>query len=200
MILKKNAGLDKFSPELLQLAGVNDAIQKAKESNTAKYRERYNIEASSNTRNKAELTWKTSNKTGEDIYHYLVKTGATMDANNVQLGNTGAWQALESLIVQEGINQSNPEYATDILNQAMPDALAKKLGAKKGTTYAQQWPSKTADLKQQIKDGYTKKIEKDLKNLEAEGKGLEVEFIEKARQQPLSTQEVNEYKRRFWSN
>ena len=195
--IKKAAGLDKFSPELLELAGVNDAIQKAKESNTAKYRQRYNVEASSNTRSKAELTWQTSNKTGDDIYHYLVKTGATMDENNVQLGNTGAWKALEGVIVQEGINQSNPEYAVDILNQAMPDALTKKLGAKKGTTYAQQWPSKTADLKQQIKDGYTKKIENDLKNLESAGKGLEVEFIEKARQGDLSTQQVNEYKRRF---
>ena len=195
--IKKAAGLDKFSPELLELAGVNDAIQKAKESNTAKYRQRYNVEASSNTRSKAEMSWKTSNKTGEDIYHYLVKTGATMDANNVQLGNAGAWKALEGLIVQEGINQSDPEYAEQILNQPMPPALTKKLGAKLGTTYAQQWPSKAATLKQQIKDGYTKKIDNDLKNLEAAGKGVEVEFIEKARTQPLSTQEVNEYKRKF---
>ena len=195
--IKKNAGLEKFSPELLELAGVNDAIQKAKESNTAKYRQRYNVEASSNTRSKAEMSWRTSNKTGEDIYHYLVKTGATMDANNVQVGNAGAWKALEGLIVQEGINQSDPEYAEQILNQPMPPALAKKLGAKLGTTYAQQWPSKAATLKQQIKDGYTKKIDNDLKNLEAAGKGVEVEFIEKARTQPLSTQEVNEYKRKF---
>ena len=195
--IKKAAGLDKFSPELLELAGTNDAIQKAKESNTAKYRQRYNVEASSNTRSKAQLTWQTSGKTGEDIYHYLVKTGATMDENNVQLGNAGAWKALEGLIVQEGINQSDPEYAEQILNQPMPPALAKKLGAKLGTTYAQQWPSKAATLKQQIKDGYTKKIDNDLKNLEAAGKGLEVEFIEKARTQPLSTQEVNEYKREF---
>ena len=195
--IKKAAGLDKFSPELLELAGVNDAIQKAKESNTAKYRQRYNVEASSNTRSKAELTWKTSEKTGADIYHYLVKTGATMDSNNVQLGNAGAWQALESLIVQEGINQSNPEYAVDILNQPMPPALAKKLGAKLGTTYAQQWPNKAGNLKQQIKDGYTKKINNDLKNLEAAGKGVEVEFIEKAREGDLTSTQVNEYKRKF---
>ena len=195
--IKEAAGLGQFSPELLELAGTNEAIQKAKEATTAKYRERYNIEASSMTRSKADLTWKTSLKTGDDIYHYLVKTGATMDQHNNQLGNAGAWKALESLIVREGINQSDPEYAANILNQPMPDALAKKLGAKKGTTYAQQWPTEVATLKQQIKDGYTKKIENDLKNLEAEGKALEVEFIEKGRQAPLSTQEVNEYKRRF---
>jgi hypothetical protein len=79
----------------------------------------------------------------------------------------------------------------------MPDRLAKKLGAKPGTTYAEHWPGKSGRLQQQIKDGYTKKIENDLKNLEAAGKSLEVEFIEKARTQPLSTQEVNQYKRDF---
>ena len=195
--IRQNAGLHKFSPELLELAGTNKAIQKAKEDLFDKYRARYNIESSSNTRSKAEITWKTSQKTGDDIYHYLVKTGATMDSNNQLVGNAGAWKALESMIVTEGINNSDSGYAAEILNQPMPDRLAIKVGAKKGTTYAQHWPSKVGDLQQQIKDGYTKKIENDLKNLEAAGKGVEVEFIEKARTQPLSTQEVNEYKRQF---
>ena len=85
--IRKNAGLHKFSPELLELAGTNEAIQKAKDDTIAKYRARFNVEASSVTRSKAEISWKTGAKTGEDIYHYLVKTGATMDKNNVQLGN-----------------------------------------------------------------------------------------------------------------
>ena len=195
--IRQNAGLDKFSPELLELAGTNKAIQTAKDQAIARYRERYNIESSSNTRSKAEMTWKTSEKTGEDIYHYLVKTGATMDSNNKLVGNAGAWKALESMIVKEGINNNDSGYAFEILNQPMPDRLAKKLGAKVGTTYAEHWPGKAGTLQQQIKDGYTKKIDNDLKNLEAAGKGLEVEFIEKARTQPLSTQEVNEYKREF---
>ena len=120
-----------------------------------------------------------------------------MDANNKLVGNTGAWEALESMIVTEGINNNDSGYAFEILNQPMPDRLAKKLGAKPGTTYAEHWPGKSGKLQQLIKDGYTKKIENDLKNLEATGKGLEVEFIEKARTQPLSTQEVNQYKREF---
>ena len=195
--IREQAGLAKFSPELLELAGTNKAIQDAKEQTIAKYRARYNVESSSQHRSKAETTWKTSQKTGEDIYHYLVKTGATVDGDNNIVGNAGAWKAFESILVAEGINQSDSSYAEQILNQPMPDRLAIKVGAKKGTTFAQHWPGKVADLKQQIKDGYTKKIENDLKNLEAEGKAVEVEFIEKARQQPLSTQEVNEYKRRF---
>ena len=195
--IKENAGLDKFSPELLELAGTNKAILTAKEQVIAKYRARFNVDSSSEHRTKAEQTWRSSQKTGDDIYHYLVKTGATVDGDNNIVGNTGAWKAFDSIIVAEGINQSNPEYAEQILNQPMPDRLAIKVGAKKGTTFAQHWPSKVATLKQQIKDGYTKKIDNDLKNLEAEGKAVEVEFIEKARQAPLSTQEVNEYKRRF---
>ena len=195
--IRRNAGLHKFSPELLELAGTNKAIDDAKDQAIARYRERFNIESSSQTRSKAELTWKSSQKTGDDIYHYLVKTGATMDGNNNLVGNTGAWEALESMIVTEGINNNDSGYAAGILNQPMPDRLAKKLGAKPGTTYAQQWPNKVANLQQQIKDGYTKKIDNDLKNLEAAGTGLEVEFIEKARQGDLTSDQVNQYKRQF---
>ena len=195
--IRENAGLAKFSPELLELAGTNKAIQTAKEQVIAKYRARYNIESSSQHRSKAEMTWKTSQKTGEDIYHYLVKTGATVDGNNNIVGNAGAWKSFESIIVAEGINENDSDYATRILNQPMPDSLAIKVGAKKGTTFAQHWPGKVKDLKQKIKDGYTKKIENDLKNLEAAGKGVEVEFIEKAREGDLTSAQVNEYKRKF---
>ena len=195
--IKKAAGLHKFSPELLKLAGTNDAIQKAKEDSTAKYRQRYNIEASSNTRSVAEKTWQTSQKTGEDIHHYLVKTAATVDGSNNIVGNAGAWKALESIIVQEGIAQNDPEYAATILNQPMPDRLAKQLGAKKGTTYSEHWPGKVATLKQSIRDGYTKQIDNELKNLESAGTTLKTEFINEARTGNLSTQQVNEYKRKF---
>ena len=192
--IKKNAGLEKFSPEMLELAGVNDAIQKAKESTTAKYRQRYNVEASSNTRSKAEMTWRTSNKTGEDIYHYLVKTGATMDANNVQLGNAGAWKALEGLIVQEGISGYDDEYAIKILNQPMPDSLAKKLGVPKGTTYAQQWPSKGTTLQLQIQEGIKKQLDSENKWLETAGTKKQNEFIKEVRENGMTEQRANEYK------
>ena len=197
--IRKNAGLHKFSPELLELAGTNKAIQEAKESSIAKYRSRFNIESSSNTRNKAGKTWQTSQKTGDDIYHYLVKTGATVDGQNKLVGNAGAWKALEATIVAEGINQNDPEYAARILNQPMPDRLSIKLGAKKGTTYADHWSGKVGTLKQQIRDGYTKQIDNELKNLESAGTTLKTEFIDEARKGNLSTQRVNEYKREFGS-
>ena len=49
--IKENAGLDKFSPELLELAGTNKAIQTAKEQVIAKYRARFNVDSSSEHRN-----------------------------------------------------------------------------------------------------------------------------------------------------
>ena len=192
--IKKAAGLDKFSPELIELAGVNDAIQKAKESNTAKYRQRYNVEASSNTRSKAEMTWKTGAKTGEDIYHYLVKTGATMDKNNVQLGNPGAWKAFDSMLVSEGVAGFDDEYASKILNQPMPDSLAIKVGAKKGTTYAEHWPGKGASLQLQIQEGIKKSLDAENDWLETAGTKKQNEFITEVRENGMTEQRANEYK------
>ena len=192
--IKKAAGLDKFSPELLELAGTNDAIQKAKEGNTAKYRQRYNVEASSNTRSKAQLTWKTSSKTGTDIHHYLTVTGATMDANNQHLGNTGAWKALEGLLVEEGISSFDDEYALKILNQPMPDNLARQVGAKRGTTYAEHWPSKAGTLQLEIQNGIKSKLDSENDWLETAGTKKQNEFINEVRSNGMTEQRANEYK------
>ena len=70
--IKKAAQLDRFSPEMRKLAGTSDAITKAKEGQLAKYRQRYNLESSANTRGKAVLEWKNSAKNGDDIYRYLL--------------------------------------------------------------------------------------------------------------------------------
>ena len=192
--IKKAAGLEKFSPELLELAGTNDAIQKAKDDATSKYRRRYNIESSSNTRSKAEMSWKTSQKTGEDIYHYLVKTGATVDGQNNVVGNAGAWKAFETTIVAEGVAGYDDEYASKLLNQPMPDALTFKLGVPKGTTYAQQWKGKAASLQLQIQEGIKKSIDAESAWLQTSGDKKKNEFIEEVRTKGMTEQRANEYK------
>jgi len=192
--IRQNAGLQKFSPELLELAGTNAAIQKAKEDSIAKYRSRFNIESSSNTRSKAEKTWQTSTKTGDDIYHYLVKTGATVDGQNKLVGNAGAWKALEATIVAEGVAGYDDEYASKILNQPMPDALTFKLGVPKGTTYAQQWKGKTANLELQIQEGIKKSIDAESEWLQTSGDKKKNEFIEEVRTKGMTEQRANEYK------
>ncbi len=195
--IKEAAQLDRFSPELLKLAGTSDAITKAKDAQLAKYRTRYNIESSANTRGKAVLEWKNSAKNGDDIYRYLLVHGATIDESGNVLGNSGAWGKLDSQLVAEGIALDDPDYAARILEARIPDSLAAKLGVKKGTTFEQQWPSKAQTLRNKIKDGIKKKVDAESDWLKTAGKDLENKFIEDARKGSLSTQEVNEYKRKF---
>ena len=49
-----NLGLDRYSDEMLKMSKVNETIQKAKDSQLAKYRQQYNIESSMKTRQKAK--------------------------------------------------------------------------------------------------------------------------------------------------
>lgn len=149
--IRKNAGLSKFSPELLELAGTNAAIQKAKDSVTAKYRKRYNVESSSLTRSQASQTWKSSSKTGEDIYHFLIKTGATMDAKNVQLGPSGAWGAFDKELINEAVRTNNLDHIDKVLNQEIPPALAKQLGVNQGTKFSEHWKNKIPELRSKAK-------------------------------------------------
>ena len=132
---------------MLKIAGTNDTIQKAKDDVTAKYRTRYNIESSSNTRSQASITWNSSDKTGKDIYHFLVKTGATVDGKNVTLGNTGAWKAFDNELVSRAVELGELDHIDDVLNQEIPPALATKLGVTKGTTFAEHWKNKIPELR-----------------------------------------------------
>ena len=197
--IKEAAGINQYSEEMLELSKTNESVQKAIDNNLSKYRQRYNIDSSANTRGKAQLEWKRSEKTGYDLQRLLLITGNTVDKSGNLLGNSGAWSQVESILVSEGITNHNPEHAANILNQPMPDSLAHKLGAKPGTTYAQQWPSKASALRLKIKDGIKKGIDAESDWLESAGTKLTNEFIKEARENPegLSTARVNQIKREY---
>ena len=195
--IRKAANLDRFSPELLALAKTEDSIQKAEDALMGKYRERYNIDASHNTRIKAQKEWANSGKTGDDLYRLFLSTSNTVDKNNAILGNSGGWNSVMSVLQSEGIKAGDPFYAEKIGAQLLPEGLRIKLGAKKGTTFAQQWPGRFTKLKTDIKAGIVAATDAELKYQKAEGKQLEAEFIAAARKAPLSEQEVNEWKRKF---
>ena len=194
-----NLGLDRYSDEMIKMSGVNETIQKAKDAQLGKYRERYNIESSMNTRQKAQLEWSRSEKTAIDLQHLLVKTSNTADTKGNLLGRSGGWQQVEAIITQEGIAKQNPEYAETILNQPMPDSMARELGVKPGKTFAQQWPGKVKSIKADIRKGYVDQVNAEEKFLEAAGTDKKNEFIQEARENPegLTSQRVNEYKREF---
>jgi len=192
-----NLGLDRYSDEMIKLSKVNETIQKAKDSQLSKYREQYNIESSMNTRAKASMEWKRSDKTAVDLQHLLIKTSNTANQKGVLLGRTGGWAEVEKIITNEGIAKQNPEYAETILNQPMPSSMARELGVKQGTTFAQQWPSKVGKLKKAIKKGYADEVKSEETYLKAGGIEKSNEFIAEARKGDLSTARVNEYKREF---
>ena len=195
--LQEEMGLNNFSPELLELSGVNKTIDTARNNYLGKVRKRYNIDSSMQTQSQSALAWKNSAKTGEDIHHFLVTTGATVDKNNNLLGNEGAWSAFMNVVGKEGIALGDPNYADTIGNLPIPVELARKVGAKPGTTYAQHWPTRFANLKTSIQKGHIEVTKQELEYQENAGTALEVDFIKAAREKPLSESEVNQWKRRF---
>ena len=195
--VRNEAGVDNWSPEMLRMSKTEDTIQKAKDAQLAKYRDRYNIESSMGTRMKGKLEWSRSEKTGVNLQKLLLVHSATVDTNGKLLGNSGAWKEVEKIITAEGVAQQNPEYASKILDQPMPASMAKELGVKVGTTFSEQWPGRTASIKKAIKKGYADEIKSEETYLKAGGTKLSNEFIEEARKGDLSTARVNEYKREF---
>ena len=195
--LREQAGMNRYTEEMHKLAGTSDSMTKAKEGLLEKYRERYNIDASMQTRAQASLDWSHSARTGDDLYRLLLKNSATVNESNQILGNAGGWDQVMSHLAQEGIALSDPTYADKIGSLEIPPALAQKLGVKPGTTYAQQWPQRFASLKSSIKKGYVTATNAELAYQKADGVKLQAEFIEEARKRPLSETEVNEWKRKF---
>ena len=195
--IRERHGVDRFSPEMLKMSKTEDVILKAKESQRAKFRERYNIESSMNTRQKAMLEWQRSEKTAIDVEKLLVMNSATVDTDGALLGNAGAWKAVEEILVSDGVKLQNPEYANKILDQPMSVEMARQLGVKQGTTFSQQWPQRTAEIKRKIREGYVKEVNDEEKFLNAAGTELTNEFKTKARSGDLTSQEVNEYKRKY---
>ena len=184
--IRKNAGLSKFSPELLKLAGTNDAIQKAKDAVTAKYRKRYNVESSSLTRSQAAKTWESSDKTGADIYHFLIKTSGTVDKDNNWLGNAGGWKAFDSTLVKEAVALNDLNHIDKVLDQEIPPALAKQLGVEQGTKFKDHWKNKVPELRSQAKKAIVNARNAEKEYLDSEKTKLNIQWKNKIRDLPLS--------------
>ena len=195
--IKQESGIYKFSPELLALAGTNKTIQTAKDGQMGKFRERYNIDASMQTRAQAVAEWDRSEKTGSDLQRFFLQQAATVNEKNQILGNVGGWNSVFDKLTEEGIALADPGYADTIGNLPIPSDMAIQLGVKPGTTFKEHWPQRFNKLKSSIKSGYVTATDAELKYQKAEGKKIEAAFIEEGRKKPLSAQEVNAWKRKF---
>jgi len=195
--IREAAGVNNFSPELLKMAKTEEAVQKSKDSQLGKIRDRYNIDSSMQTRGRALTEWSNSDKTADDLHRLILINSNTVDKNGSLLGNAGGLTTTFDAIAKEGIALGKPELADHYAAMPLPPQLARKLGVKQGTTFGQQWPGRFAALKKDIRAGYTKATKAELDYQQAAGDGLEAEFIAAARKGDLTTQQVNDYKRQF---
>ena len=173
----KNSGLDRYSPEMLEYAGVTQAFDKAKESLNNKYTQRYNIEKGSQHREKAEKIFDDGSKTGDDIELLYKSVYSTFDGKGQLMTREGAWKVVDSKIISGALKDGDAkEYITKILDQEIPERWAKQLGVKKGTTFAEHWPKKAQTLIAKAEKIQLDSLNASLAASEIEAKQIEDKF------------------------
>ena len=177
----ENAGVYGYSDEMLELAGVHDAIQKVKDDHMGKARKNYNIDASDRQLMQAAIEFANiQDPTGDDVYLLFLKAKGTTDKDGVMLTNAKAWAQVHKVLVKNA--NHDPNYAKKIAKLPLPEALRKKLGAKEGTTFGEQWPTRMSALTTDIKKGYKETVNAEKGYLEAAGTELENRIIQTQRQ------------------
>ena len=178
----KNSGLDRYSPEMLEYAGVTQAFDKAKESLNNKYTQRYNIEKGSQHREKAEKIFDDGSKTGDDIELLYKSVYSTFDGQGKLMTREGAWKVVDSKIMSGAL--ASPEgvddYINKILDQEIPERWAKQLGVKKGTTFAEHWPSKAKTLIAKAKKTRSDALDASIKHAKNAEKTILNQFLNQA--------------------
>ena len=88
-----------------------------------------------------------------------------------------AWKVVDSKLVTAGLADGNPEeYITNILNQEIPERWAKQLGVKKGTTFAEHWPSKAKTLIDKAEKTQLDSLKADLEQTTIDDKQMLLKF------------------------
>jgi len=192
--LKKDLGLDNFTDELKSVAGTDKVIDAAQQQYLNENWETANKESSLQKKAQATTVWENSAKTSEDLQLYLASTAATLNKDGGITGRSGAWDYVMEKI---GTSATSTTAANTIGNLPLPDAMAQSLGVPKGTTFAQQWPTRFSALKTAIKKNHIARTDLELKYQQADGKALHAQFIAEGARGPMSKDRVNQYKRAF---
>ena len=200
--IAQNAGIFNYSDELLELAGTRDVIQSAKEGVLDKYRDRYNIDASNRTRMQAIKEFQ--NSPDKDIGRLLTIMANTVGENGKLLGNVGAWTQVTNLLKSEVLSGNLSEEELEAIeNEVIPEYIRRRIGAKPGTTYGQQWGGRFAQLRSDIRKGEIQQIDDALKAAEMAGKELKLVFLDAHKKhfektgEVLDTKTLNLWKRRW---
>ena len=193
------AGVYGYSDEMLELAGVHEAIQKVKDDQMAVHRANYNKDASDNQLMQAAIEYGNIEvPTGDDVYLLFLKAkGGTNDKGTVGRTNAQAWAEVHKVLVKN--SNGNPNYAKKIAAMELPEALRIKLGAKKGTTFGQQWPPRISALSRDIKKGAKAVADAENDWLKAQGTILENKIISTQQKtgEEFTPTQLNEIEEKF---
>lgn len=192
--LMKDAGLDKYSPEMLQLAGTYDAINKAKEKELAQIRKRYNIDSSAKQQAELALDWDSSKKTGKDLWTFVLGVSNTTNGEGQLHRNTGGWDFVMKHIAKEGIASTDRgAYVEMIGNLVLPDELCDQLGIPHGTQFRKQYPKRLEALRAAVKKGFIETVNSEKKYLKAQQEHVGNNFQKRAQEGPISEQELEQW-------
>jgi len=192
--LMKDAGIDKYSPEMLQLAGTYDAINKAKETELAQIRKRYNIDSSAKQQAELTLDWDSSKKTGKDLWAFVLGVSNTTNGEGQLHRNTGGWDFVMKHIAKEGIASTDRgAYVEMIGNLVLPDELCDQLGIPHGTQFRKQYPKRLEALRSAVKKGFTDTVNSEKKYLKAQQDHVGNNFQKRAQEGPISEQELEQW-------
>ena len=200
--LFEELGLDAFSDEFLEVTGIEDIIQKTKESRNAKYRSDFVVTNGANLQAQAKKQFQNSEKTADDFARMLLNTKFTANQDGEMLGNAGSLDLAFKELQQIGINNNNTGIADHFAEMTIPTQLAGELGVKPGTTFGERWPSRFSSLKNNIKAGYVKAVNAEREYQEAFGTELNNRMTQEIREsalagQPMTTERLNWYKDQF---
>tara|TARA_R100000458_G_scaffold27145_1_gene24615 strand:- start:4874 stop:7129 length:2256 start_codon:yes stop_codon:yes gene_type:complete len=195
----KNSGLERYSPELLELAGVTEAFDKAKEELNRKYTSRYNIERSSLHRERHEKIFDTiiaskTDPTGDDLELLFRGILSTFDGKENAMTKADTWKVVDSKLINAAMasGEDYKKYLTRILGQEIPESWAKELGVPKGTTFAQHWTKKVNTLSSEAYKLNNERIAAELKTEENYLKDYEIAFERATREGNISEKELRE--------
>ena len=197
----KNSGLDQYSPEMLEYAGVTEAFDKAKKSLNDKYTQRYNIEKSSVHREKHEKAFDESPITGDSIELLHKGSYSTFDGKGNLMDRAGAWKVVEAKLLSRALSSGEePDvFINNVLDQEIPEDWARELGVPKGTTFNQHWPNKAGTIIAAAEKSIADKVKADKAYGDSWVQGKINDFNDKTRQGPLTEAQVEQEKLVFTS-
>ena len=184
----ERAGIYEYTPEMLLLNGITGEkgiVEKLKRQHRAQAYQEYNVAKGDLNRKRYQLEFKNSieaalgnpEKAGDALakLHLAFATTPTTNGAGI-IGQAKAWDMVYNFLATQA--DGNDNYANEVAKWVIPDWLAAKVGAKKGTTYGQFWGGRIAGLKSAIRTGAVKAANEEKNYLNSKG-----------------TEKVNEFKR-----